>query len=254
MAHGARMFIRRLSPVIALALGGALLSAIPAAAQEGAPGLEVKENHARVTVTGPGIRAHLNKHRLDVRIDEDAFGDPSGGFPVERVTQEFTGPDLRPFECQNGTYAIESATFDQTLRVSSTEPRPLPYTEEFNDALPGILTFVGELRGTATDAEGDTVRLVVSDIVEEVAAEDGFASTVAIHGYFVDEDKRVRDRISLIGLINVGPDGEDASYLIEDRGTCRQVDDLDFGPGSADAVVTGPLFVLPFSAPVKEIG
>lgn len=244
---------RRIASVAVLALGCSLLPATAAAAQEGSPGLEIKENPARVKVTGPGFSLKLNRHRLNVRINDNEFGDPGGGNPIVRDTLDLTGLELRPFECQNGTYTIETGAFDQTFRVSTFESRPLPYTEEYNEAFPGILMFVGELRGTATDTDGRTLDFLVSDVVEEVVDDDGFASTVAIHGYFVDQKKRVKDRISLIGRINVDPEGEDASYLIEDRGTCRQIDDLPYGPGSADAVVTGPLFVLPFSAPVEEI-
>ncbi|GGS69920.1 hypothetical protein GCM10010156_30870 [Planobispora rosea] len=220
-------------------------------AQPGAPGLKIRENRFRVTAIGPGFVLKLSPRAVGVRIDEERFGDPSGGNPIERQTIDLTGRTLRPFECENGTYTIKTGTFERTWRISQFARRPLPYTEGFATGSPGIFTpFVGVLEGTVADAEGRTLRFLISDLVQEVLTEDGFSATAPIHGFFVDEKGRVRDRISLIGRFNSGRDGRNAVYGIEDRGTCRQIADLPFGPGSERAVVTGPLFVLPFSAPV----
>ncbi|MEV5894340.1 hypothetical protein [Nonomuraea fuscirosea] len=219
--------------------------------QPGAPGLTIKESRFQVRAIGPGFVLKLTPRGLDVRVDEDRFGDPATGNPIVRQTIDLTGLTLRPFECRNGTYTIRTGTFKRTWRVSQTAVRPQPYPAGFATGAPGIFTpFLGELDGTATDAGGATVRFLISDLVQEVLTPRSFAATAPIHGFFVDERGRVRDRISLIGRFNSGPDGGNAVYGIEDRGTCRQLADLPYGPGSEGAVVTGPLFVLPFSAPV----
>ncbi|TMR08493.1 hypothetical protein ETD86_47530 [Nonomuraea turkmeniaca] len=237
--------------LLAAAAAGLLPAAAAHAQQPGAPGLEIKESRFHVKAVGPGFVLRLSPGGLDVRIDEERFGDPATGNPIERQTIDLTGRTLRPFECRNGTYTIKTGTFKRTFRVSQFAKRPLPYTDGFATSSPGIFTpFVGELDGTVTDADGRTLRFLISDLVQEVLTADGFSATAPIHGLFIDERGRVRDRISLIGRFNSGPGGQGATYGIEDRGTCRQVADLPFGPGSERAVVTGPLFVLPFSAPV----
>ncbi|RVX40337.1 hypothetical protein EDD27_2742 [Nonomuraea polychroma] len=235
--------------LVAVAVG--LLPATAAHAQPGAPGLTIKESRFHVKAIGPGFVLRLSPGGLHVGIDEERFGDPATGNPIERQTIDLTGRTLRPFECRNGTYTIRTGTFKRTYRVSQFAKRPLPYTDGFAAGAPGIFTpFVGELEGTVTDAEGRTLRFLISDLVQEVLTADGFSATAPIHGLFIDEQGRVRDRISLVGRFNSGPGGQGATYGIEDRGTCRQIADLPYGPGSERAVVTGPLFVLPFSAPV----
>ncbi|WP_103960035.1 hypothetical protein [Nonomuraea solani] len=235
----------------ALAVGLLPATAAQAQPQPGAPGLKIKESRHRVKAIGPGFVLRLSKHGLDVRIDEERFGDPATGNPIVRQTIDLTGLTLRPFECRNGTYTIRTGTFKRTWRLSQLAKRPLPYTDGFATSAPGIFTpFLGELDGTVTDADGRTLRFLISDLVQEVLTPDGFAATAPIHGLFIDERGRVRDRISLIGRFNAGPGGQNPVYGIEDRGTCRQTANLPYGPGSENAVVTGPLFVLPFSAPV----
>ncbi|MFG1942947.1 hypothetical protein [Nonomuraea sp. NPDC048826] len=246
-----RPVLRVIVPLLAALIVAAV--APPAvAAPPGAPGLTVKENRSHVKAVGPGFVLRLSKRGLDVRIDEERFGDPATGNPIERQTIDLTGLTLRPFECRNGTYTIRTGTFERTWRLSRLGTRPPPYPPGFAAGAPGIFTpFLGTLDGTVTDADGRTLRFLISDLVQEVLTDDGFAATAPIHGFFVDERGRVRDRISLTGYFNAGPGGQDPVYKIVDRGTCRQTADLPFGPGSENAVVTGPLFVFPFSAPVK---
>ncbi|SDK95985.1 hypothetical protein [Nonomuraea jiangxiensis] len=249
--------VKRITITLVAALAATLLPAFPASADRdrpGAPGLTIKETRSHVRAVGPGFVLKLSPRGLDVRIDEERFGDPATGNPIERQTINLTGLTLRPFECRNGTYTIRTGTFKRTFRVSRFAKRPAPYTDGFATGSPGIFTpFLGELDGTVTDADGRTLRFLISDLVQEVMTADGFAATAPIHGLFIDDEGRVRDRISLIGRFNSGPDGQDATYGIEDRGTCRQIADLPYGPGSERAVVTGPLFVLPFSAPVTVL-
>lgn len=239
----------------ALLLTIGLVTAPPALARHGAPDIKIKERDSQVTAIGSGFVLKLSARGIDVRIDEDRFGDPSTGNPIVRQTTNLTGATLRPFECRNGTYTIRTGTFARTSRVSRFAMRPPPYPAGFAPAFPGILTpFVGVLDGTVTDANGETLRFLVSDLAHEELTEDGFTATAPIHGLFIDGNGRVRDRISLVGRFRSGPNGEHARFGIVDRGTCRQIADLQFGPGSERAVVTGPLFVLPFSAPVKVPG
>jgi hypothetical protein len=242
---------------VVVVLTASLIVAPAALAHSGAadsPGIKIIESRARVKAVGPGFVLKLSRRGIDVRIDEAEFGDPSSGNPIVRQTVNLTGLTLRPFECQNGTYTIATGTFERTFRISQFAVRPAPYPAGFAASFPGILTpFVGVLDGTVTDANGETLRFLISDLAQEVLTENGFSSTAPIHGLFVDQQGHVRDRISLIGRFHSGPNGENARFWIEDRGTCRQRADLPFGPGSEQAVVTGPLFVLPFSAPVKEL-
>jgi hypothetical protein len=250
----ARVLRRRYATVTAVVLAMSLVSAPAASAHGGSPGIRVKESKTRVKAVGPGFVLKLSTRGIGVRIDEDEFGDPGSGNPIERQTINLTGLTLRPFQCENGTYTITTGTFERTFRVSQFALRPPPYTPGFGTSFPGILSpFVGEIEGTVTDANGETLRFLVSDLAHEVLTEDSFTSTAPIHGLFVDQQGRVRDRISLIGRFHSGRGGEKARYWIEDRGTCRQRADLPYGPGSEQAVVTGPFFVLPFSAPVKEL-
>ncbi|MFI9552111.1 hypothetical protein [Nonomuraea endophytica] len=227
-----------------------LLTALALPAQPGAPGLTIKENAHQVRAIGPGFVLKLTPHRLSVRVDEDRFGDPSTGNPIVRETIDLTGRTLRPFVCDHGTYTIRTGTFKRMWRISQLAKRPQPYPDGFATAAPGLFTpFLGELEGTVTDAEGRTLSFRISDLVQEVQGRRGFSATAPIHGFFVDERGKVRDRISLTGRFNIGRDGRPI-FGIEDRGTCRQIADLPFGPGSEQAVVTGPLFVLPFKAPL----
>jgi hypothetical protein len=244
----------RVAIAAAVLLAVSLVAAPAAFAHAGQAGIAVNESPGRVKAIGPGFVLKLNPSRIEVSIDEDEFGDPSTGNPIQRQTVNLTGATLRPFQCQNGTYTIATGTFERTFRISQVAVRPPPYPAGFATSFPGILSpFVGVLDGTVTDANGETLRFLISDLVHEVLAEDGFSATAPIHGLFIDQDGQVRDRISLIGRFQSGPGGAGARFWIEDRGTCRQLADLPFGPGSEQAVVTGPLFVLPFSAPVKEL-
>jgi hypothetical protein len=137
-----------------------------AAAQEGAPDLDIKENPARVKADGPGFTVKLSKQDLKVRIDDERFGIPEAGFDVERNQQDLgpIGQNLRPFVCENGTYRVVSGIFDTTERSSSTELRPLPYPPAFGNAFPTIITFVGTLDAVLTNANGERLRLLMSDL------------------------------------------------------------------------------------------
>jgi hypothetical protein len=235
---------------LTLALG---LAPATAAVAEDAPGIQVKENPGSIKATGPGFTVLINRDGVRTVVDEDELGDPSTGNPVQRSVLDLAGRTLAPFVCANGTYTIRTGTFTRTFRVSVFAPRPAPYTAGFNTANPGFLTpFVGVLDGTVTDQNGETLRFLISDLVYEArTADGGFRSQAPIHGIFVDEEGRVRDRISLFGRFRSGPGGTDARFSVVDRGTCRERRDLpQFGPGAENAVVTGPLFVLPFDAPV----
>jgi hypothetical protein len=227
------------------------LFAVPASAQQGAPELEVKENRARVKVDGPGFRVKLTKHAVRTRIDEDRFGIPEAGFPIVESQSDLGAvPGLRQFECENGTYQLTEGIFETTLRASSSEDRPLPYTPAFNQRFPEILTFVGTLDGVVTNEEGEELRILISDLVHEVITPDTFASTNPIHAFIVDSKGRVRDRASLVGRVNIDRTTGEAEHKIVDRGTCHQTADLNLGPGTEMSTVFGPFFVLPFNTTV----
>ncbi|MGI5163740.1 hypothetical protein ACQEU3_05225 [Spirillospora sp. CA-253888] len=243
---------RRLATVTLLAVA---LAPAPALAAGHPHGIKIKENRHRVEAVGDGFTLKLTRQGVRLTVDDEEFGDPEAGFPIQRSTIDLTGRPARPFECENGTYTIRTGTFQRTIRFSSLNPRPAPYSPEFARAFPGVMTpFVGVIEGTVTDAEGRELRMLISDLAHEELTPKGFTSIAPIHGLFVDAQGRVRDRISLTGHFRSGPNGEKARYWIEDRGTCRQTADLPYGPGSAGALVTGPLFVLPFKAPVKNLG
>lgn len=226
-----------------------LLPAGTAAAQQGAPGLDVKENPALVKADGPGFKVKLSKHDLRSRIDDERFGIPEAGFPVERAQQDLgpIGQNLRPFVCENGTYRIVSGTFETVERSSSTEPRPLPYPPAFSNAFPTIITFVGTLDAVVVNESGERFRLMMSDLAHEVMTPTSFSATAPIHAFIVDSEGRVRDRASLVGRVNVDRTTGEAVHSIVDAGTCHQTATLLGQPG---VTVFGPFFVLPFPTTV----
>jgi hypothetical protein len=236
--------------VVALAL--AALYAGPASAQRGAPDFDIDENRAHVKADGPGFKVKLNKHRVRARIKEDRFGIPEAGFPIQESQQDLgpVAPNLRPIVCENGTYRIVSGIFEVTERASSTTPRPSPYTPQFAERFPEILTFVGTLDAVVTNESGEELRLLMSDLVHEVLKPSSFASTAPIHAFIVDSRGRVRDRASLVGRVNIDRTTGEAVHRIVDRGTCHQTADLGLGPGTDRATVFGPFFVLPFNTTV----
>jgi hypothetical protein len=242
--------VKRLVGVVVVAVTLTALSAGTASAQEGAPGFELKENPALVKADGPGFQVKLSKHDVRVRIDDERFGIPEAGFPIERMQTDLAplGSRLRPFVCENGTYRIVSGIFEVTERASSREPRPLPYPPAFAEAFPEIITFVGTLDAVATNESGERLRLLMSDLAHEVMTPDSFASTAPIHAFIVDSKGRVRDRASLVGRVNIDRTTGEAVHQIVDRGTCHQTANL--GPGADHATVFGPFFVLPFNTTV----
>lgn len=230
----------------------ALFAPGTAPAQEGAPGLELKENPAVVKANGPGFRVRLSKHDIRVRVDDERFGIPEAGFPIQRSHTDL-GPladNLRPFVCEHGTYRLISGIFNVTQRASSTEPRPLPYTPAFARAFPRIITFVGTLDAVVTNESGEQLRLLMTDIAHEVMTPDSFASTAPIHAFIVDSHGHVRDRASLVGRVNIDRTTGEAIHRIVDHGTCHQTANLNLGPGTDRATVFGPFFVLPFNTTV----
>ena len=241
--------LRNISIAVVAGLAVSVVPATDALAQKGVRGFEIEEDKREVEVDGPGFEVELDKRGIDVDIDEEDFGIPKAGFPIE-VNETDLGAvvGLRPFICENGTYRIQTGIFRTTERVSSLELRPPPFPEAFSRNFP-IFTFVGELEGTVIDENGETLRLVFSDLVHERLTARDYASTNPLHGFFVDERGRVRDRISLVGRFNSRRDGQDAVYAIEDRGTCRQFATV---AGQPNVVVSGPFFVFPFNAPLTS--
>jgi hypothetical protein len=244
--------VKRLAGIAAVAATLAALSAGPASAQTGAPGFDIKENPALVKADGPGFKVKLSKHEIRTKIDEDRFGIPEAGFPIQESRQDLgpLAPNLRPFVCENGTYRLVSGIFEVTQRGSSTEPRPAPYTPQFAQRFPRIITFVGTLDAVVVNQDGEEFRLLMSDLAHEVMTPDSFASTAPIHAFIVDSDGRVRDRASLVGRVNIDRTTGEAVHRIVDRGTCHQTANLNLGPGTDRATVFGPFFVLPFNTTV----
>lgn len=224
-----------------------------ASAQEGAPGFEIKEEAAEVKAEGPGFEIELTPDELRVEIDEESFGIPEAGFPIQRSQTDFgpLGNVLRPFVCENGTYRIVSGIFDVTQRASSTELRPAPYTPAFALRFPNIITFVGTLDAVVTNQTGEQFRLLLTDLAHEVMTPDSFASTAPIHAFIVDSEGVVRDRASLVGRVDIDRTTGEAVHRIVDRGTCHQQANLNLGPGTDRATVFGPFFVLPFNTTVE---
>jgi hypothetical protein len=244
--------VKRFAGIAVVAATLAALSAGPASAQTGAPGFDVTENPALVKADGPGFKVKLSKHDIRTRIDEDRFGIPEAGSPIQESRQDFgpLAPNLRSFVCENGTYRLVSGIFEVTQRASSTEPRPLPYTPAFAQRFPNIITFVGTLDAVVRNADGEEFRLLMSDLAHEVITPASFASTAPIHAFIVDSRGRVRDRASLVGRVNIDRTTNEAEHRIVDSGTCHQTANLNLGPGTDRATVFGPFFVLPFNTTV----
>jgi hypothetical protein len=240
--------VKRLAGVAVVAATITALSAGVASAQEGAPGFEIKDEPAEVKAEGPGFETKLSPDGLRVEISDESFGFPEAGFPIQRSAQDLgpVGPNLRPFVCENGTYRLVSGIFEVTQRGSSTEPRPLPYTPAFNRAFPRIITFVGTLDAVVTNESGERLRLLMTDLAHEVMTPTSFSSTAPIHAFIVDEEGRVRDYAALTGRVNIDRTTGEAVHRIVDSGTCHQTANLNLGPGTDQATVFGPIFVLPF--------
>jgi hypothetical protein len=244
--------MKRLAGAAVATVTLAALFAGTASAQEGAPGFEIKEELAEVKAEGPGFETKLSPDDLRVEIDDERFGIPEAGFPIQR-SQTDLGPfanNLRPFVCENGTYRLISGIFEVTQRASSTEPRPLPYTPAFARAFPRIITFVGTLDAVVTHESGEQFRLLMTDLAHEVMTPESFASTAPIHAFIVDSEGLVRDRASLVGRVNIDRTTGAAVHQIVDSGTCHQRANLNLGPGTNEATVFGPFFVLPFNTTV----
>jgi hypothetical protein len=215
--------------------------------------VHVKESEGRIAAVGPGFKLKVTRHGISSSMVEEEFGDPATGNQIVRLSTDLAGRVLRPFVCENGTYTITAGTFQRAYRFSSLERRPPIYPERFHTSFPGFVTpFMGEFDATVADEAGRTLRVMISDLGYEARTVDGgFRGTYPIHGFVVDQKGTIRDRISLLGRFRSGPGGVDAKYWIEDRGTCHQRADLGWGvPNTDQVVVTGPLLVLPFNAPV----
>jgi hypothetical protein len=244
--------VRRLTGVAVVAVTVTALFAGTASAQRGAPDFDIKESHGRVKADGPGFRVKLTKHDIKTRINEERFGIPEAGFPIDVSEQDLGqfAPNLRSFVCENGTYRLVSGIFHVTQRPSSDEPRPLPYTPQFEASFSEIITFVGTLDAVLTNTAGEEFRLLMTDLVHEVMTPRSFSSTAPIHAFIVDSRGKVRDRASLVGRVNIDRATGEARHKIVDRGTCHQTAALPYGPGTEQSTVFGPFFVLPFNTTV----
>ncbi len=243
--------MKRLARIATVAVMLAVLSADAASAQRGAPDFDVKENLQRVKAVGPGFRVTMTTDGIRTRIDPEAFGIPSAGFTIQEAATDLgTVRNLRPIQCDHGTYRIISGIFRVTQRASSTERRPLPYTPVFGQRFPSIFTFVGTLDGVVENEHGERFRLLMTDLAHEVITAESFSSTAPIHAFIVDERGRVHDWASLVGRVDIDRVTGEAVHRIVDRGTCHQTANLNLGAGTDRAVVFGPFFVLPFNTDV----
>jgi hypothetical protein len=245
----------RFTAVAAMTL--AALFAAPSASAQEIQDVHVKESTGRIKATGPGFTLKVTRHGITSTMVEDEFGDPTTGNEILRLFTDLAGRSFRPFVCENGTYTIRAGSFERFWRYSTLDRRPAPYTERFHTSFPGqVAPFMGEFDATVTNESGETLRVLISDLGYEAFTEDGgFRATYPIHGFVVDQQGKIRDRISLLGRFRSGPGGAGASYWIEDRGTCHQRADLGWNePNTDNVVVTGPLLVLPFNAPVVTPG
>jgi len=225
--------VKRLVRVAALAAVALGLSAGTAQAQRGAPDFHIIDNPLFVYADGPGFNVLMTKHGIHTHIDDERFGIPSAGFPIQRAVQQIPAA-ARPIVCDGGTYrTVGSLTFTTVQRASSTTattPRPAPYTPLFNTRFPNIFTFVGTVEGTVVNEAGEEFKLYSTDLV--------------------DARGRVREYASLVGRVNVDLKTGRAQHKILDRGTCHQTANLNLGPDTDAATVFGPLFVLPFNTKV----
>ena len=234
--------------IVGLVIALSLLPAGAAAAQEGAPDLGVEERTSHVKATGPGFTVKLRPHGVKAAIDDERFGIPEAGFPIERASQALP-PTVRPFACENGTYRVVSGTFETVERASATALRPLPYPTAFGTAFPEVFTFVGTLDAVVQNEAGEQFRLLMSDLAHEVITPTSFSATAPIHAYIVDAAGNVVDRASLVGRVNVDRTSGTAEHSIIDAGTCHQTATLLGQPG---VTVFGPFFVLPFPTTVTR--
>ena len=96
--------MKRLAGVAVATATLAALIAGTASAQDGAPGFEIKEERAEVKAEGPGFEIKLSPDDLRVEIDDESFGIPEAGFPIQRSQTDFGpfGNVLRPLCARTG--------------------------------------------------------------------------------------------------------------------------------------------------------
>ena len=141
--------MKRLVRVAALAAVALGLSAGTAQAQRGAPDFHIIDNPLFVYADGPGFNVLMTKHGIHTNINDDRFGIPSAGFPIQRATQQIPAA-ARPIVCDGGTYrTVGSLTFTTTERASSTatDAAPGAVHAAVQHALPEDLHLRGHGRG-----------------------------------------------------------------------------------------------------------
>jgi hypothetical protein len=200
--------------------------------------LELEATNQGFRFDGPGYRSSLAGAELQVDIDLAALGlrdDDDGVNPVEVEEIPLAGFTI---PCGANSYSFTSGELVFTSRTTSDEDRPPPYSGGFNAAVP-IGTLIGEITGTVTNQNGETLQVFGIDSLDEVLSDEGFSAVTGVQLNFVDGNGVVADRVAFSGSFN--GDGAASETVIVDHGTCRAL----VGPG---IVVAGPFFVFPFVA------
>jgi hypothetical protein len=253
-----KVAVKRLGGVFVAALMLVALTAAPASASFSLLDrylLDIEENRSRVKVDGPGFKVRLTKDALTAIVDDARFGFPQSGAAIVRGAPIGPPPAARAYTCENGTYRATPdgrGIFNQVSRASSlTLERPVPpYSTTFNRQFVDPFTFVGTLTATVVNEQGETFRLMMSDLANEVFVFDRFfVSTNPIHAFFVDAQGKIRDRASLVGRVIVDTKTGHMVHYVIDRGTCHQTAPLP-AYGATAAPVFGPFFVLPFDTTI----
>lgn len=190
----------------------------------------------RTSLAGADLQIDIDLAALGLRGDDDDDDDGGGNVdPVEVLVNDLTGLTIT---CGANSYSFASGELLFNRRVTSDGDRPPPYSPGFNAAVP-IATLIGEITGTVTNQDGDTLQVFGIDNLDEVLSNDGFSAVTGVQLNFVDADGVVADRVAFSGSFN--GDEVSSETVIVDHGTCRAL----VGPG---IVVAGPFFAFPFVA------
>ena len=200
--------MKRFVGVAALVVSLAVLPAGTASAYLGAPNLHIFELPASfVKADGPGFDVKLTRNGLGVEINDEKFGIPEAGFPIERVTQNF-GPNPTGARSSATTARTGSCRRRSTSRTRASQPpevdRPAPYSAAVQHRLPEHLHVRRHLRGAPSrtrpaSSSRSTCRISRTRSWATTCSPRRTRSTrtSSIPG------ARIRDRASLVGRVNI---------------------------------------------------
>ena len=208
---------------------------VSGALEIGGLNLELKATNESFSFEGPGYETSLAGADVQFDIDVTRLGirdADDGANPVQTFGFDLTGAVIT---CGDNSYTFTSGQLAFTQRTTSDQNRPPPWPSIF---VP-IGTLVGEVSGTATKQDGESLEVFGIDILDEVLSDEGFSAVTGVQLDFVAADGTVADSVAFSGSFN--GDGITSETVIVDHGTCRTL-------AASGFVSAGPFIVFPFIA------